>query len=143
MTVHPVACHILDCCCLLGLLRWLDLSNQRSPPVDRVVTCCALVAAASLLSTGLALVNHRQADGADDIRNVRKKSRKSHVHVLLQGSSSNQIGDSGCALIELPAKRKLRKRAGVWPPLRLPLALISFGVLLHVAIVLLGAPFIR
>lgn len=134
---QPISCHVLHCCCLIGILRWLDLSNQDSKPADRVTGCAGLVLLSAVLTAGLSIaVQNWKGSRADAIRNVRKKNRKSSMG--LDASSGNQIADSGSALIELSAERKLVKLTG-----QLVVSVISFAIVLHVTIILMGAPFIR
>ena len=134
---QPISCRVLHCCCVIGILKWLDLSNTDSPPGNRVVACAGLVLISAVLTAGVSIAAKKwKADRADAIRNVRKKSRKSGTG--LDESAGNRIADSVSALIELSAERKLTKRAG-----QLAVTLISFAVVLHATILLLGAPFIR
>jgi hypothetical protein len=135
---RPIPCHVLHCCCLIGILKWMDLWNTGSPPAGRVVGAAGLVIVSCAVSTGLCLlVKNWKSSGPNVIKNVRKKSRKC-VGLDDASSGSNQIADRGSELIELSAERKLTKRT-----VELAVTVISFAVLLHVATILLGAPFIR
>lgn len=131
----PLTTHAVHCCIILTIIKWLELSNESSPPADRVVVSSVLVTVASILTTGLSLLtNNWKAGTSDQIRNVRKKGRKCET------DAGNQIEDnSGSVLIELSARRKLRKEDAT----QLTVTLIAFSLFLHVVIVLLGSPFIR
>lgn len=134
---RPIPCHVLHCCCVIEILKWLDPGNTDSPPGERVVASAGLVLVSAVLTAGLSAASKNwNAARSDVIRNVRKKSRKCCMG--LDASTGNRVVDSGSVLIELAAERKLTKRTG-----QLAVTLISFAVFLHATTVLLGAPFIR
>lgn len=139
---QPISCHVLHCCCIIGILYWLDLTNSDSRPGERVNRTCVLITVSlfltTVLSVLLAVKRHEEREG------VRRKSGKNRIAVGTEnqfqshGSGGECVSESG-SVIELWRRRgKLRQ-----PVKQLLVTIISFAIVLHVAIVLLGAPFTR
>ena len=137
---RPLACHVLHCCSVLGILKWLDLRNKDSPPGERVVSSCLMLAAAAVVTAGVSVAGkHDHSDRIRQQEDVRKKSHKSRCR--LPGSAANHkdsLSSTASLLIELSTERKLGKRVA-----QLTVSLIAFAIFLHLVCVLLGAPFTR